>query len=170
MPRRNQIWYAAYTKFKAEKKVAQYLGEQGFDHFLPLIWTLRQWSDRKKKVQIPLIKSYIFVHVTEKERLRVLQIPGVVKIVSFGGKPVPIPDWQIQNLKILIGAEIPVSTDIKDFERGEQVIITSGSLKGQRGTIIYVKGQRKLAISIEALDYNLTIDIDKYYVETANAE
>jgi transcription antitermination factor NusG len=159
------VWYAAYTHAKAEKKVACELARQGIAYYLPLVMTIRQWSDRKKKVEIPLINSYIFVHITLKEYLPVLQIPGVVKIVHFCGKPVPIPDWQIQNLRILLGSAVPLSSEYKDFEKGEEVQITQGSLKGLRGKILHIKGQHKLVISINALDYNLTIDIDPGFVE-----
>jgi len=157
-------WYAAYTHSKAEKKVACELSKIGIEHYLPLIMTIRQWSDRKKKVEVPLIRSYIFVHITHKEHLPVLQVPGVVKIVHFCGKPVPITDWQIQNLKILLGAAVPMTTEFRDFEKGEEVQITQGSLKGLRGKILRVKGQHKLIISINALDYNLTIDINPAFV------
>jgi len=165
MPKAAHIWYAAYTHSRAEKKVALELSKLGIEHYLPLVLTIRQWSDRKKKVLIPLIHSYIFVHITPKQHLPVLQVSGVVKIVHFCGKPVPIPDWQIQNLKILLGAAVPMSTDCKDFEKGEEVQIMQGSLGGLRGKILHIKGQHKLVISISALDYNLTIDIDPSFVQ-----
>ena len=166
MPPAKTLWYAAYTNAKAEKKVASELVKQGIDHYLPLQLTIRQWSDRKKKVEIPLISSYIFVHITPKEHLPVLQVPGVVKIVHFCGKPVPIPEWQIRNLKILLGSDVPITSEFRDFEKGEDVQITQGPLKGLRGKIQHVKGQHKLVIGISALDYNLTIDIDPHFVES----
>jgi transcription antitermination factor NusG len=166
MPPSKPIWYAAYTHSKAEKTVAVELVKIGVEYYLPLQWTIRQWSDRKKKVQIPLIKSYIFVHIRPKEHMQVLQVPGVVKIVHFDGKPVPIPEWQIQNLRILMGAHVQVSSVAKDFEKGEEVQIANGPLKGLRGKILQMNGQRKLVISIDALDYNLTVDIDPVFVET----
>ncbi|HEX2396190.1 MAG TPA: UpxY family transcription antiterminator [Bacteroidales bacterium] len=170
MPPTAPVWYAAYTHSRAEKKVASELTKLGIDHYLPLVLTLRQWSDRKKKVEIPLIRSYIFVHIRPKEHLPVLQIPGVVKIVHFCGVPVPIPDWQIRNLKILLGAAVPMSTNFRDYEKGEEVQIVQGTLKGLRGKILHVKGMHKLAISINALDYNLTIDIDPSFVESMNSD
>ena len=159
------VWYAAYTRSRAEKKVAEHLKEAGIDHYLPLITTLRQWSDRKKKVIVPLIRSYVFVHITRKEHMPVLEIPGVVKILHFCGKPVPIPDWQIRNLKILLGADVPISTDKRVYLKGEEVHISHGSLKGLRGRIIRARGGHKLVITISALDYNLTIDINPAFVE-----
>jgi transcription antitermination factor NusG len=159
------MWYAAYTSAKAEKKVARELTRLGIDHYLPLVSTIRQWSDRKKKVEIPLISSYIFVHITPKEHLPVLQVSGVANIVHFCGKPVPIPDWQIENLKIVLGSAVKVTREIRQFEKGEEVRIMRGSLVGLRGKILHIKGKHKLVMSIDALEYNLTIDIDPLFVE-----
>src|SRR4030042_2560830 len=101
-------WYALYTHSRAEKKVAEELERQGIEHYLPLYKTLRQWSDRKKKVELPLIRSYLFVKIREKKSYPVLQTPGVMRIVSFSGRPVPIPDWQIENLRIVLGAQVTI--------------------------------------------------------------
>jgi transcriptional antiterminator RfaH len=165
MPAAKLTWYAVYTHSKAEKKVAAELAKNGIDHYLPLQMTIRQWSDRKKKVLMPLIKSYIFVHITPKEHISVVKVWGVMKIIHFGGKPVSIPDWQIRNLKILLDAEVPIGRDYDEFETGNEVHITQGSLKGLRGKILHVKGQHKLVISIDALNYNLTVDIDPRFVD-----
>lgn len=158
-------WFAAYTRSRTEKVVARELEKQDINYYLPLYKTIRQWSDRKKKVEEPLIRSYIFVHITEKEYRKVLETPGVVNIVCFSGRPVPIPDWQITNLKVLLGAEVPFSTETQAFEAGEEVTITQGQLKGLRGTIIKVKGRHRLLISITALNYNVTIEIGPAFVE-----
>jgi transcriptional antiterminator RfaH len=163
-------WYAAYTHSRAEKKVARELAKQGIDHYLPLIKTLKQWSDRKKKVEEPLIRSYIFVHITEKEYRDVLHTAGVMNIVRFSGKPVPIPDWQIENLKILMGTSLPITVENRDFAPGEEVRITRGTLEGLRGIIQQIKGEHKLVISIHALHYHMTVNIDPAFVEPVNNE
>jgi len=165
MPPSKPFWYAAYTRCKSEKKVAFELARQGIEHYLPLQTTIRQWSDRKKKVQVPLIRSYVFVRITLKEYLAVLQIPWVVNIVHFSGKPVPVPDWQIDNLKILLGAGIPIQRKFHELEKGQEVCINQGPLQGLRGTIISVRRRHMFAIRIHALNYNLTIDIDPGFVE-----
>jgi len=160
-------WFAAYTRSRAEKAVARELEKQHINHYLPLYKTIRQWSDRKKKVEEPLIRSYIFVHITDKEYRKVLETMGVVNIIHFSGKPVPIPDWQIENLKILMGAQIPIDHEMREFTAGEEVCIRYGPLAGLRGTVIHVQGKHKLVISINALNYNVTIDIDPGFVECA---
>jgi transcriptional antiterminator RfaH len=158
-------WYAAYTHSRAEKKAARELDRQGIENYLPLVKTLRQWSDRKKKVEEPLIRSYIFVHIKLRQHLFILQTPGVVNLVRFSGKPVPVPDWQIDNLKILLGSAQPVNMEPHEFVRGQEVRINRGNLEGLRGSIIRVKGRHKLLISIDALHYHFTIDIDPAFVE-----
>jgi transcriptional antiterminator RfaH len=158
-------WYAAYTRAKNEKKVAAELAKQRIEHYLPLRTTIRQWSDRKKKVQLPLINSYVFVRITNKEYMKVLQTMGVVNIIHFSGVPVPIPDWQIDNLKILLGADVPIQSEPIELQKGQEVRINNGPLLGLRGTVLMVKGHHKLVICINALNCNMTIDIDLRLVE-----
>jgi transcriptional antiterminator RfaH len=158
-------WYAVYTNSRAEKRVAGEFAKQGIEHYLPLYITLRQWSDRKKKIERPLICSYVFVRIIEKEYMSVLLTPGVVTIIQFSGKPVPIPDWQIENLKIALGAEVPITSETRKLKKGAEVLITRGALAGLRGTILQIKGSHKMVISIDALNYNMTIDIDQGFAE-----
>ena len=92
-------WYAIYTHSRAEKRVSDRLTEAGIETFLPLQKTLRQWSDRKKLVEKPLISSYVFVKVVPKEFFTVRKTDGVVKFIMLQGKPVVIPEIQITNLR-----------------------------------------------------------------------
>jgi transcriptional antiterminator RfaH len=163
--KKNPHWYAAYTRSCAEKKVAKEFEERQIEYYLPLYRTIRQWSDRKKKMEVPLINSYIFVRIVEKEYLKVLQTRGVVKIICFSGRPVPIPDWEIQNLRVMLGAEVPFTAEFRELMEGEEVIVRSGPLSGLRGSIARVRGQHKLLIRISALSYNLMLDINPAYVE-----
>jgi transcriptional antiterminator RfaH len=163
-------WFAVYTRSRAEKKVALELKDQGIEHYLPLYKTLKQWSDRKKKVEEVLIRCYIFVRITSDEYIPVLKTPGVTAIVHFSGKPAPIPDWQIENLKIVLGAEVPITCSTREYKKGLEVLITRGSLRGLRGTILRIRGKNKLVISISALNYNMTIDIDPAFVEEEGSE
>jgi transcriptional antiterminator RfaH len=158
-------WYAVYTRVCNEKKVAAEFAKQHIEHYLPLFTTIRKWSDRKKTLQVPLINSYLFVHITNKQYMKVLQTNGVVKILHFDGKPVPIPEYQITNLKILLGAKIPINREPTELTKGQEVLIKHGTLKGLRGNILLIKGCHKLVISINALNYNMVIDIDPYFVE-----
>ena len=152
-------WYAIYTNSRAEKRVHERLLEQGVESFLPLQKTLRQWSDRKKLVEKPLISSYVFVKIIPRDYFTVRKIDGVVKFIMIQGKPVPIPEAQITNLRILCGsdAEVEVSADV--YEKGDQVEVTVGSLAGLRGELIRVGRKHKVVIRIIQPGMNLTVDI-----------
>ncbi len=158
-------WYAVYTRSRAEKKVAAELEENNIEVYLPLYKTIRQWSDRKKKVDLPLIRGYLFVHIKDREYFEVLKIQGVVTFVKFLGKPTSIPAWQIQNLKILLGSGEHFDMEMADFSEGDFIQITAGVLKGLKGKIINLKNKKKLLISLDALDYCFTVDIHPALVE-----
>ena len=158
-------WYAVYTKSRAEKKTAAELIYNGIEVYLPLQKTIRRWSDRRKKVEIPLIRSYIFVKIAGKEYYDVLKTNGVVSVVKFEGKPVSIPDWQIQNLRILLGSGKSFKISIEEFHEGDLVTIKSGVLRGLKGMIKNIRGRNKLVISLDALDFCFTVSIHPALVE-----
>ena len=154
-----KAWYAVYTNSRAEKRVSDRIEELDIETFLPLQKTLRQWSDRKKLVEKPLISSYVFVKIIPRDYFTVRKIDGVVKFIMLQGKPVPIPEVQITNLRILCGsdAEVEISTNV--YEKGDQVEVTVGSLAGLRGELIRVGRKHKVVIRIIQPGMNLTVDI-----------
>ncbi len=158
-------WYAVYTRSRAEKRVAAELEESKIETYLPLYKTIRQWSDRRKKVNLPLIRGYLFVHIKGREYFEVLKNEGVVSFVKFLGKPTSIPEWQIQNLKILLGSGEQFEIEMTDFSEGDFVQITAGVLKGLKGKIVNLRRKKKLLISLDALDYCFTVDIHPALVE-----
>jgi len=118
-------WYALYTRPRHEKKVFEQLTEKGVESFLPVVERMRQWKDRKKKVQIPLFNSYVFVKIDLKDRYTSLQTYGVVRLISFGGKPAAIPDWQIEQLQRVI--EHPDTLELENYLReGDWVEVVDG--------------------------------------------
>src|SRR6266851_1881512 len=92
-------WYAAYTSANHEKRVAHQLGQRSVEHFLPVYESVRRWKDRRKKLELPLFPGYVFVRMALRERMRVLQIPGVACLVGFGGAVATLPDEEIEGLK-----------------------------------------------------------------------
>jgi transcriptional antiterminator RfaH len=158
-------WYALYTRPRAEKLVFARLEEESIETFLPLQKTFRVWSDRKKLVEKPLLPSYIFVKTIKKSFPRVYKIPGVVKFVSFEGKPVSIPQKQIDNLRLLINsnAEIEVSSD--KFSPGDNVEVINGSLAGLTGELIRIGSKNRVVVRIDRLDQNLILKIPKAFLK-----
>jgi len=128
-------WLAFYTKPRQEFKTAELFGNLSIEYYLPTIITLRQWSDRKKKVRVPLFNGYVFARVDEKERLYAVQQESVVKVVSFSGKPSIVPEWQIESLKKML-LDTPDVFVTHGLQTGQQVKITEGPFGGVIGTIL----------------------------------
>ena len=154
-----KAWYAVYTNSRAEKRVSDRLSELGIETFLPLQKTLRQWSDRKKLVEKPLISSYVFVRIIPKDYFTVRKIDGVVKFIMIDRKPVPIPEVQITNLRILCGSDAEVELSTNVYAKGDLVEVTIGSLSGLRGELIRVGRKQKVVMRIIQPGMNLTVDI-----------
>lgn len=160
-----QKWYAIYTHPRAEKRVYQRLLEKGIEAYLPIQKTLRQWSDRKKMVEVPLFTSYVFVHIDRRFYDEVLKTNGVVKYITFEGKAATIPDDQIDNLKIIVNSNEKVDFDWKRLEKGERVRVTAGSLQGLTGELISDGQRRKVLVRIDRIDQNLVVELHGALVE-----
>jgi transcription antitermination factor NusG len=158
-------WYAVYTRPRFEKQVSQRLNEQGIEAYVPLIKTLRQWSDRKKMVELPLFSSYVFVHIDRRFYDQVLQTNGVVKYITFEGKAVPIPAEQIDNLKIIVNSNEKIETSWERHRKGDMVRVTAGSLKGLKGELITDGDRRKVLVRIDKIDQNLVVEVHPSLIE-----
>lgn len=153
-------WYAIYTHPRAEKRAHAQLLEKGIETYLPLLRTLRQWSDRKKWVEVPLFRSYLFVYITPKEHFEVLQTPGVVRYITFEGRAVPVPQNQIDAIRFyLTGASPEEPPDAASLVPGQKVEIIRGPLSGLTGQMIGHKGQQRVRIQIDALGQFLNLTI-----------
>jgi len=128
-------WKAVYTKPRSEKKIAERLEKQGFEVYCPVQTTIRQWSDRKKKVSVPVFPSYVFICVNSLEADGVLQDPGVLNFVYWLGKPAIIRNEEIRNIKLFLSNHKDANIELCNFENGVEVVITAGPLKGQSGII-----------------------------------
>ena len=154
------MWYALYTKARAEKKVLEQLTQMGIKAYLPLKRVLRQWSDSKKWVDVPVISSYIFIKIPETDYRKVFDARGVVAYVSYKGKAVTIPDHEIEAMRRTIENNIDFDVQQRELKKGEEITITSGPLKGIKGIIKEVQGNKKLYISISNIGYTLVIDME----------
>ncbi|MEW5843659.1 MAG: UpxY family transcription antiterminator [Bacteroidota bacterium] len=143
-------WFALYTKPQQEFKAAFQLEGKEIEYYLPTITHFKQWSDRKKKIEEPLLRGYVFIHAIEKERLISLQQSSIVKTIGFNGKPSCIPDWEIDNLKKLLekSSDVFVSHQI---ELGTKVKIIDGPFKDVVGTVCKRQEEKWFCVSIELL-------------------
>lgn len=158
-------WYAVYTRPRFEKQVMKALLDQGIEAYLPLLKTMRQWSDRKMIVEVPLFTSYVFVHINRSSYDQVLQTHGVVRFITFEGKAANIPSDQIDHLKIIINSNEKVETAGVSRQKGDKVIVTAGSLKGLRGELITDGDRKKVLIRIHGIEQNLTVEVHSSLIE-----
>ncbi|MFA7419349.1 MAG: UpxY family transcription antiterminator [Melioribacteraceae bacterium] len=151
-------WVAFYTKPRQEFKAAQKFQSLNIECYLPTIITLRRWSDRKKKIQVPLFNGYVFAKVNEKERLIAVQQDAVVKVVSFNGKPSYIPEWQIDSIKKML-SETPDVFVTNGLEVGQHVKIAEGPFAGVDGCIKEMNKEKWLCVSIELLNRTVSVKL-----------
>jgi transcription antitermination factor NusG len=157
----NQQWYAIYTKSRNEKKVLQFLEEANIESYLPIVKTLKQWSDRKKWVEEPLFKSYIFVRVEARQYYNVLNVPGVVRYISFEGKAVIVPEKQILAIQQFLNKEQDRTLISDTFMVGDRIEIIRGALMGLQGNLVQVHGKQKVKIEIESVGQSVILTIPK---------
>lgn len=157
-------WYAIYTKPKHERKVYKELSDKKQEVFLPLVMRLRQWKDRKKWLETPLFTSYLFVRIDYKYRHIILETNGVVKIVSFRGVPAVIPDWQIDAVKQML--KHPETLRLEKYIRpGEMVQVTDGPFKGLKGTVVKLRNETRLLITIEGIMQSVSVEIESDFLK-----
>ena len=159
-------WYAVYTRSKGEKMAAKLLEEKGIEVYLPLQRKLRQWSDRKKWVEVPYINSYVFVKTSEKEYYEILNTQGVVRYVTFEGKAAIIPQWQIEAMKKIVASDTPVIFSAHRFLKGEHVQIQDGALMGIEGEVVRdTDGKKKVLIRIGQMGVSMLVQIDLTFLK-----
>lgn len=152
-------WYPVYTNPRAEKKAHLALLNKGIETYLPLHRQLKQWSDRKKWVEEPFIKSYLFVHIKEHEQTEVLMTKGISRFIYFSGKIASMPDRQVEELKLLMASPYELEVTAEDLQPGEKVIIKAGPLKGIMGEIISYRSQKQLVLRLENLGYSIIVHV-----------
>lgn len=159
-----ECWYAAYTRTRHEKCVAEQCKQRGVAVFLPLYCARRLWKQRRAKVLLPLFPSYVFVRIALQDRLRVLGIPGIVSIVSFRGVPAVVPEAQIDSLSraVSLGRANPAVY----LQSGRRVRVTAGPLVGLEGIVVDFRGEVQVIVSFEWMSRSVAISLDAADVES----
>lgn len=161
----NKEWFAIYVRSRSEKKVLKLLENEGIESFLPLITRIKQWSDRKKKVEEPLFRSYLFVHVAENHLETIKSFFGVARVIKFEDKAVSIPDNQILAIRQYISDTDLHDIDYADIKEGELVIIKSGQMKGLIGRFVEIRGKHRLIVDIDVVGKTIPINIARSKVD-----
>ena len=162
----DENWYAVYTKSRYEQKVFQTLTDKSIVAFLPRIETLSRRKDRKKKIWLPLFPGYVFFRIPWELRLywEVLKTDGVVKALTMGGAPAPVPEVEIQSVKIAVESLLPLSPH--PFVReGDRVIIEGGPLKGAQGIFFSREGKLgKFVVGVDLLNRAVAVEIEPEFI------
>jgi len=154
-----QRWYAAYTSANHEKRVAKQLGQRSVEHFLPMYQSARRWKDRQMTLSLPLFPGYVFVRVALRDRLQVLQVPGVARLVGFNGPPTPLADEEIESLRRALADGLRAEPH-PYLKAGRRVRITTGLLSGHEGILKRWKGGLRVVLTIELIERSISVEVD----------
>lgn len=161
-------WYVIQTRSRFEKKCTDFLTKNGVSVYLPLQKKRSVWSDRIKEIETPLFPGYIFVQFSENKRYPILNTPGVVRFVSFGGKYAAINSKQIEAVKKAIISDLELEVVNIVFEPGQEVIITSGPFKDNYARLVRHNGKGKLLLSLDSIGKGILLEIGRTQVEIKN--
>jgi transcription antitermination factor NusG len=159
------FWYAVYTNPRAEKKTALLLSQRGIEVYLPLQKKLQQWSDRKKWVELPLFSSYLFVRISEREYLDVLNTPGVVRYITFSGKAAKIYDHEIETIRLLLSTGEDLEVQSYQLQKGQTVKVIAGNFMGLQGRIAGTQNNKRFIVDFQQLGQSIMLNIPSTYLE-----
>lgn len=157
-------WFALYTRSRHEKIVERELKKKGIETFLPLRKVVRQWSDRKKTIEEPLFKGYLFVRAPFTERFTILNTVGVVQYVRQGSEPAEVPEKDLQTIRLFLEENIEIDP-FPYLKTGERVYVRSGPFRGAEGFVVRKDSHCRLIISLDSLMQSVSVQIDQACVE-----
>lgn len=160
-------WFAVYTTSRHEKRVAQHLEQRQIEHFLPLYRAQHRWKDGSQaRLDLPLFPGYVFVRFNLKERVAVLEVPGVVSIIGTGSQPAPLPDFEVEVLRSGLD---PSRVEPHPFLTvGQRVRIRVGALAGLEGIVLRKKNGYRVVLTLDLLLQSVAIEVDRDDVELTN--
>jgi transcription antitermination factor NusG len=161
-------WYAVFTVPQSEKSVVKHLGLREIETFLPTYETVRLWKNRQRvKTILPLFPTYLFVHICSRERVKVLQSPGVLQIVGNGREGVPLPDSEVEILRDgLSGRRVE---PYRELVVGEKVRIKSGLMRGIEGTLVRKCTGNRFVLTLGLINQHAAMEVDPEMLEPALA-
>ncbi|HUJ80924.1 MAG TPA: UpxY family transcription antiterminator, partial [Candidatus Acidoferrales bacterium] len=152
-------WYAAHTSANHEKRVAEQLCLRAVEHFLPLYLSVRRWKDRRVTLQLPLFPGYVFVRIALRDRLNVLEIPSVARLVGSNGLPTFLEDNEVEKVRRALSGGVRAAPH-PYLTEGRKVRITAGPLAGQTGILVCRKGARRVVLSMDSIQRSILVDVE----------
>jgi transcription antitermination factor NusG len=160
-------WFAAYTTPRHEKHVGEVLAERNIEYFLPLYRTVRQWKKSSPiMLELPLFPCYLFVRISRSARGTVLSLPGVVSIVGSAREPWPLPQLEVEALRI--GAKLGKAQPHPYLRVGERVRIKSGLMAGVEGILVRKKNEFRFVLTLEAIMRSVAVEVDASELESVD--
>jgi transcriptional antiterminator RfaH len=150
-------WYVVYTKPKWEKKVAERLNEMGVISYCPLITKISQWSDRKKKIEVPLFNSYVFVQIEEKNRNVIFEVTGAIRYLFWLGKPAIVKDKEIEAIQSWLAIPDAFELKLESWQKGDKITLETGPFATQTAIVQEVKHNHYLLV-LESLGCVLKVE------------
>jgi transcription antitermination factor NusG len=161
----DEPWYVLYTCPRHEKQVATQIERRSFASFLPLYRSVRRWKDRRKELKLALFPGYVFVRMPLENKLQVLELPGVVRLVSFNGQPATLSASEVEMLQNRISGSLNVEPH-PYLRRGRRVRVLRGAMRGLEGIIIRRKDRCRVVFSIDLIQRSVAVEVDEADLET----
>ncbi len=158
-------WYALQVRAGHELTVADHLRGRGYSPFVPLYKCRKNWSDRIKVVDAPLLPGYLFCRLNPQNRLPILTTPRLIQIVGYGRVPVPVDEVELHSIQALVASGLP-SQPWPFLRVGERVKIERGPLSGLEGIFLEVRGSRRLILSVTLLQRSVAVEIESAFVRS----
>jgi transcription termination/antitermination protein NusG len=157
-------WFALRVKPNYEKPVSAALRGKGFEEFLPLYRTRRQWSDRVKVMDLPLFPGYLFCRLNLEQRMPVLTTPGFLYIVGIGKNPEPVDESEILAIQSVLRSGIP-ATPWPSLMVGQKVQLNRGPLCGLIGVLAKIANQHRMYVSVTLLKRSISVEVAPEWVQ-----
>jgi transcription antitermination factor NusG len=158
------LWYVAWTSANHEKHIAEQLRLRKVEHFLPLYTSVRRWKDRRVTLELPLFSGYVFVRLALRDRLQVLQVPGVAKLVGFNGTPAALPPEEIEALRANLASGVRIEPH-PYLIVGRRVRVKNGPLAGMQGILLKKKNRARFVVSVELIQRSIAVEMDEADLE-----
>jgi len=155
----DMLWYAGYTAARHEKRVADHFAQRGVEHFLPLYETIHRWNNGRHRVQLPLFPGYIFVRIALQDRLRVLEVPGFVRLVGFNSLPVSLPEADINSMREALTKGV-LAEPYPYLTVGTRVEIKNGPLQGMTGILLRRQNRCRVVISVDLIMRSMAVEVE----------